>query len=254
MNALYKILVTHTRLRPRHHHLRYNTVYLLLDIETPPRRRLLSHNRFNLFSFHERDYGAATADLPGAIRAQLAKAGLADAGGRILLLTMPRFLGHAFNPISLFLCHDHNGSLRAVLYEVNNTFGQRHGYLLPVTDEGPSVRQQCAKVFYVSPFMDMDLRYRFSLHPPGESMGLHIAVEDAQGVILRTTMAGPAQPLTDTALLRAAAAMPFLGLKVLAAIHWEALKLWLKKIALRPRPPLPAEPVSFPPPNTEPAS
>ncbi len=251
MNALYQTLVTHARLRPKRHHLRYNVFYLLLDLAALPRLRLFSCGRFNLFSFQPRDYGDGTGDLLGYVRAQLAKAGLAEAGARICLLTMPRFLGHAFNPLSLFLCHEETGRLRAVLYEVNNTFGQRHSYLLPVTENSPLVRQECGKTFYVSPFMDMELRYRFSLHPPGEALGLHIAVEDAQGPLLHASMAGKAGKLTDTALLRNACAMPFLGAKVVAAIHWEGLKLWLKGTGLRPRPAAPVEPVSIPRPETE---
>lgn len=251
MNRLYKTLVTHTRLRPRHHHLRYHAAFFLLELEALPQLKLFSRDGFNLFSFHARDYGDGSGDLPAYARAQLAKAGLAAAGARISLLTMPRFLGHAFNPLSLFLCHDGQARLRAVIYEVNNTFGQRHSYLLPVSEETGLVRQDCDKAFYVSPFLDMALRYRFSLHPPGESLGLHIAVEDAQGVVLRATMAGQAEPLTDAALLRTACALPFLGLKIVAAIHWEALKLWLKGMRLRARPAPPLDPISLPRPDTE---
>lgn len=251
MNALYKTLVTHTRLRPRHHHLRYNTVFLLLDLAALPRLKLFSHGRFNLFSFQASDYGDGSGDLHAYVRAQLARAGMEDAGARICLLTMPRFLGHAFNPLSLFLCHDEKNRLRAVMYEVNNTFRQRHSYLLPVSGDGVPVRQECGKAFYVSPFMEMDLHYHFSLHPPGDSLGLHITVEDTQGVVLRASMAGKAQPLTDAALMRAACAVPFLGLKIVAAIHWEALKLWLKGTSLRPRPAPPRDPVSLPRPDTE---
>ncbi|HTQ72521.1 MAG TPA: DUF1365 family protein, partial [Acidocella sp.] len=177
-------------------------------------------------------------------------AGMAQAGASIHLLTMPRVLGYAFNPLSLYLCHDAQGHLRAVLYEVNNTFGQRHSYLLPVTENSPVARQECGKAFYVSPFLDMDLRYRFALHPPGEALGLHITVEDEQGVVLHATMAGKAEKLTDAALLRTACAVPFLGTKVVLGIHWEALKLWLKGIGLRPRPPAPERPVTITRPHT----
>jgi len=250
MNALYRTLVTHTRLRPRRHHFRYHIFYLLFDLEALPRLRFFSSRRFNLFSFHPHDYGDGSGNPRAYVRTQLAKAGLTEAGARIFLLTMPRFLGYAFNPISLFLCHDEAGRLRAVLYEVNNTFGQRHGYLLPVKESG-LVRQICDKEFHVSPFMDMDLRYRFSLHPPGEALGLHITVEDAQGVLLGATMAGKAQNLTDAALLHVACTLPFLGFKIVAGIHWEALKLWLKGVGLRPHPAPPAAPVTIIPPETE---
>ncbi len=251
MNALYQTLVTHTRLRPRRHHLRYNVAYLLLDLAALPKLRLFSCGRFNLFSFNARDYGDGAGDLRSYVQVQLAQAGMAQAGASIRLLTMPRFLGYAFNPLSLYLCHDAQGCLRAVLYEVNNTFGQRHSYLLPVTESCPLVRQECGKAFYVSPFLDMDLRYRFALHPPGEALGLHITVEDEQGALLHATMAGKHQKLTNSALLRTACAVPFLGAKVVFGIHWEALKLWLKGIGLRPRPPVPAQPVTISRPDTE---
>jgi DUF1365 family protein len=253
MNALYRTLVTHTRLRPLHHHLRYRVAYLLLDLENLPQLRFFSSVRFNLFSFRAGDYGDGSGDLRGFVRAKLAAAGMADAGWRISLLTTPRFLGHAFNPLSLYFCRDEQDRLRAVLYEVNNTFGQRHGYLFAVTESGGrALRHECGKDFHVSPFLDMDLRYRFALCPPGEALGLRIAVEDAQGVVLlRAAMAGRREALTDAALRRAAWEMPFQGFKILAGIHWEALKLWLKGMRPRPRPAAPETAVTIIPAETE---
>ena len=245
MNALYATLVTHTRTRPRRHALAYRLPYLLLNLDAPPRALLFSHNRFNLFSLYERDHGGGTTPLRGWVQARLDEAGLGEAGAHITLFTLPRFLGLGFNPLSLFFCHNAAGALRAVLYEVNNTFGQRHGYLCPVAPgAAPPLRQTAEKCFYVSPFMDMGLRYRFTLTPPGEAVGLHIAVDDAEGTMLRATLAGARRPLTSATLLRAALAYPLLSVKVLAAIHWEALLLWLKGIGLRPRPPAPALPVT----------
>jgi DUF1365 family protein len=246
MNALYRVLVTHTRKRPLHHHLRYRVAYLLLDLENLPRLRLFSSSRFNLFSFRESDYGDGSGDLRGYVRAKLASAGMAEAGSRISLLTVPRFLGHAFNPLSLYFCRDGQDRLRAVLYEVNNTFGQRHGYLFAVAQSGGRIlRHECGKAFHVSPFLDMDLRYRFALCPPGEALGLHIAVEDAQGVVLRAAMAGTRGMLTDAALLRAGCLMPFMGFKIVTGILWEALKLWLKGMRPRPRPAAPEAAVTI---------
>jgi len=245
VNALYHTLVTHARVRPRTHALKYRVAYLLLDLAALPRLKLFSHNRFNLFSLHDRDYGGGGADAKAWAEEKLRTSGITPDGGRILLLTMPRFLGHAFNPISLYFCHAADGSLRAILYEVNNTFGQRHSYLIPVTNNATPIRQSCDKAFYVSPFMDMDLGYEFTLHPPDETMSLHIAVSDAQGIMLHAAMAGKRAALTDAALLRAALAYPFLGLKVLAGIHWEALFIWAKGIRLRRRPAPPAHAVSI---------
>jgi DUF1365 family protein len=244
VNALYPVLVTHTRIRPRPHALSYQVPYLLLDLDAPPRLKLFSRNRFNLVSFRDSDHGNKAATLRNWVDTTLREAGLASASAHITLLSMPRVLGLGFNPLSLFLCHTEAGALRAVIYEVNNTFGQRHSYLCPVEETSGPLRQGAEKVFYVSPFMDMGLRYRFTLHPPSDSLGLHIAVEDAQGVILRATMAGRRAPLTDAALLRLVAAQPWLGVKVLTAIHWEALKIWCKGLRPRPRPPAPDQDVS----------
>ncbi|MDE2239489.1 MAG: DUF1365 domain-containing protein [Rhodospirillales bacterium] len=245
MNALYAARVTHTRTRPRRHSFAYNLPYLLVDLDAPPALWLLSRNRLNLFTLRDRDHGDGATPLRPWVEASLAEAGLADAAASISLLTLPRFLGLGFNPLSLFFCHGADGALRAVLYEVNNTFGQRHVYLCPVAPgAGAPLRQEADKNLYVSPFMDMNLRYRFTLTPPGEALGLHIAVADAEGILLRATLAGPRRAITDANLLRAALAHPLLGIKVLGAIHWEALWIWLKGVGLRPRPAAPAALVS----------
>lgn len=244
MNALYPVWVTHTRTRPRQHSLAYQVPYLLLDLDAMPRLRLFSRGRFNLVSFSETDHGDGTTNLRGWVERHLAAAGLQAGAARITLLAMPRILGLGFNPLSLFLCHDSEGALRAVLYEVNNTFGQRHSYLCPVAEQDGAIRQGAEKIFYVSPFMEMGLRYSFTLQPPGAALGLHIAVADAQGVMLRATMAGRRVALSDAALLRLVLAQPWAGLKVLAAIHWEALKIWRKGIGLRPRPVAPRDEIS----------
>jgi DUF1365 family protein len=154
---------------------------------------------------------------------------------------MPRVLGHAFNPITLFFCHGDDGSLRALIYEVNNTFGQRHAYVLPASGPDHSghegaVRQDCGKTFHVSPFMDMDLCYHFRVRPPAETASVVIHVDDADGLLLTAGFAGRHEALTNGAILRAAARIPLLGLKVVGGIHWEAAKLWSKGLKLRPAP------------------
>ncbi|MBU6449141.1 MAG: DUF1365 family protein [Rhodospirillales bacterium] len=245
MSALYDTRITHTRTRPRHHTLAYKLPYLLVDLDAPPAQKLLSYNRFNLFSVNEHDHGDGGTKLRTWVEAQLAEAGLEEAAAQIHLFTLPRFLGFGFNPLSLFFCHGAGGELRAVLYEVNNTFGHRHVYLCPVAPgASPPLRQEAEKCFHVSPFMDMALHYRFTLTPPGEAVGLHIAVADAEGVILRATLAGVRRALTDANLLRTAITHPLLGIKVIGAIHWEALRIWLKGIRLRRCPPPPAALVS----------
>ncbi len=175
-SALYLGAVTHQRFAPRRHRLSYRLFQMLLDLDEAPalaaRLRWFSFNRPNLVSFHERDHGdGRESGLRGWIEETLAAAGLPWKGGTVRLLCMPRILGHVFNPISLYYCHGPGGELTAMLYEVNNTFGERHSYLIAAApDSGSLIRQSCPKAFYVSPFMDMDMRYDFRLSLPGASV------------------------------------------------------------------------------------
>ena len=204
MSALYTGLVDHNRRRPRVHALRYRIFMLLLDLDALPslfaRLRLLRPGRFGLMSFHAADYGDRSgAPLKAQVEARLAAAGVV-AGGPIRLLTMPRILGHGFNPLSVYFCHRADGALAAILYEVSNTFGERHNYLIaaPADADGP-VRQTAAKAFYVSPFMDLDLSYAFTVTPPGERCAIAITVSDGDGPMLAASFAGQRQALTDAA-------------------------------------------------------
>ncbi len=250
-SAIYPGTVLHARTRPVRHRLRYRMLNLLLDLDELPALeaglRLFGHNRRALFEFREADHGDGSATpLRAQVEAQLRDAGLEPAGGSIRVLCMPRLLGMVFNPLTVYFCHAADGALQALLYEVNNTFGQRHAYLLPVqTGGGAVVRQRVAKQFYVSPFMDMALTYHFRVAPPGEAVSLAMEVHDALGAVLFAAFAGRRQPLTDARLLAGFLAHPLLALKVLGGIHWEALKLWRKGLALRPRPAPPAHPVTF---------
>jgi DUF1365 family protein len=237
----------HRRLRPRPHHLRYRLFSFLLDLEELPQldrgMRLFSYNRFNLFSFFDRDHGDGSAlPLRGQIETLLRRHGLALEGGAIRLLCMPRVFGHAFNPLSIFFCHDRGGTLRAALYEVNNTFGERHSYLIPVAagNETSVVRQSCDKRFYVSPFMDMTMTYDFRVKIPADDLSVVIHGRDCDGLIIAASQVGRRRPLSDLTLARLFVGYPLLSLKVVAGIHWEALKLWVKGNKLRLRPPAPA--------------
>ena len=254
-SALYKGLVLHRRFGKVEHKLRYAMTMALLDLDEldalDRRLRLFSRNRFNLFAFHDRDHlpkdAPAGTTLRGAVEAELTTAGLDLGGGAIRLLSLPRILGHAFNPLSVYFCHHADGRLGAMLYEVNNTFGQRHSYLIPVDEAAGVVAQSCDKAFYVSPFLDMDLRYDFRIAPPGER--LSVAVDGSRGGarVIAASFAGERRALTDTALLRTFLGHPLLSLSVVAGIHWEALKLWRKGVELRARPAPPAHPVSYVP-------
>ena len=255
-SALYLGSVMHQRLRPRVHRLRYRIFMALLDLDEidglDRDLALFSRGRFNLFSFYESDYGAGTSEpLRTQIERHMRAAGIAPDGGPIRLLTMPRMLGFAFNPVSLFFCHARNGALLAILYEVNNTFGERHGYFLPVSpDSQATIRQHCAKAFHVSPFMSMGLCYDFRVSPPAESVSLGITGSDEQGTIITAAFAARHHRLNDRALARAFVAYPLLTLKVVAGILWEALLLWRKGVGLHDHPSPPGHPVTIPPTDT----
>lgn len=243
----------HRRLRPRAHQLNYSVFWLLLDlaeIDSLDRRlHLFSRNRFNLLSFHDKDYGDGSgAALRPQIEAWLSRAGIDIGDGPVRLLTMPRVLGYVFNPISLYYCHQIDGRLAAMVYEVTSTFGVRHAYVIPVPDADQAaglIRQGAAKALYVSPFMGMEMDYEFRGHAPGQGLDMTISGVDAEGLLITAAMSAQRHPLEDRDLASAAVALPMMTLKVMAAIHWEALKLWLKGVRLT-RQPRPAwEPVTI---------
>ncbi|HEY2710243.1 MAG TPA: DUF1365 domain-containing protein [Caulobacteraceae bacterium] len=249
-SGLYDGVVTHERLAPRRHRLRYRLFQLLIDLDEAAglgeRLKLFGHNRFALFSLHERDHLAGDGrPLWVQVEALLATAGIDIAGGRVRLLCMPRVLGYVFNPLSIFYCHRASGELAAVLLEVNNTFGERHTYLIEVPTGAKLVRQTCAKAFFVSPFMGLDMTYDFRLSLPTDSVVTAILGRGADGVpIITATFSGARREVDDRALAHAFFSHPLLTLKVVGAIHWEALKLLAKGVRLRTKPAPPPHPVT----------
>jgi uncharacterized protein len=250
-SGLFSGYVTHARRKPRQHKLSYRIYSLLLDLDeldTLDRRlRFFSVDRFNLFSFYNADRGDRSgSDLRIQVECAMLAAGVEPDGGPIRLLTMPRLLGWAFNPLSVFFCYGRDERLRAILWEVDNTFGERHGYMIPVENAGErEIVQYCDKAFHVSPFMDMDLRYEFRVSPPADTLTIRIDTLDHEGLVLTARHLARRCELTDTALLKAFFKIPLLTLRVVGGIHWEALKIWLKGVRLRLRPKPPAQPVSF---------
>lgn len=251
-SALYVGSVMHRRLSPRRHRLRYGAFWMLLDLDETDtldkRLSLFSHNRFNLFGFRDVDHGdGKSASLRTYVDRTLIEHNIDCRGGRIALLCMPRILGYVFNPLSVYFCHRADGSLAALLYEVRNTFGEMHSYLLPVSGEAPVVHQHCTKEFYVSPFLDMNMTYEFRIVPPDERVSVVVAVDDKSGPVLVASLTGSRQVLTDQALAAIFLRLPLLTLKVMAAIHWEALKIWWKGMRYYPRPPAPLHKVTIAP-------
>jgi len=201
---------------------------------------LFGVNRAALYSFNEADHGDRDGS-PLRIYAQrrAAEHGIDLTRGRVLLLCYPRLLGFTFNPLSVYFSYRDDGALALVIYEVRNTFGDIHAYALPVNADEASdagIRQEQDKLFYVSPFLEMAMRYRFRVLPPGDSVKLRILETDRDGPLLAATFNGRRRPLNTVQLLRAFFALPLVTLKIIAAIHWEALRLWLKGARLVPRP------------------
>ena len=232
-SALYTGKVFHARTRPRRHSLTYRVFSLLLDLDEvealSQRLRLFGHNRAAVFSFHDADHGDGTGKLNDWVAGQLANAGLTLHAPKIEMLCYPRIFGYVFNPLTVYFCSD-GDVLSAILYEVHNTFGERRTYVIPVEAGAQQIEQSCAKELYVSPFVPMDCVYRFHIEPPGEKILVRIDETDGEGMLLRASFAGERQPLTDRTLLRALFGYPLMTLKVTAAIHWEAIKLFAKGV------------------------
>jgi uncharacterized protein len=242
--VLYFGDVMHARLKPMGHRFSYRVMSLLIDLdrldEADRQSRLFGVNRSALYSFIEADHGKRDGSpLRGYVQHCAAAHGIDLAGGRVLLLCYPRLLGYTFNPLSVYFGYRADGELALMIYEVRNTFGDIHTYVLPVepgqtSDAG--IRQQQDKLFYVSPFIEMAMRYHFRVSPPGHTVKLRILETDREGPLLAATFNGRRRPLTTKALLRSFFSLPLVTFKIVAAIHWEALRLWLKGARLLARP------------------
>ena len=207
-SGLYVGKVVHQRHRPKRHRLEYRVFSLLVDLdelaELDRSLRLFGHNRWALFSLLDRDHGTGDgSDLKAHVRGHLRDAGIADIDGPIRLLCYPRVLGYVFNPLSVFYCHDRAGRLRAVIYEVNNTHGEHHSDVSPVTMDRTHVRHSCDKVFFVSPFLPMGCPYRFHSNHPGQQLYLYIHDTYRGLPILDAWFTAHRVPLSDRTLLQA---------------------------------------------------
>ncbi len=233
-SALYIGTVVHKRARPKRHVLRYRVFSMLVDLDSlvtlSRQLSFFSFNRWNLVSLFAKDFGLRDGSNPAVlIRAKASANGVSDVA-RIRMLAYPRLLGFAFNPITVYFCEDAAGQARFIVYEVRNTFGEHHFYDAVVDGPDRLISHDTAKAFFVSPFNTMDGTYRIAVRPPASEVFLGITLVSGSRSLLTTYFSGRRRPLTDFGLLKVLLAYPFMPVKVIAGIHWEALVLWLKGV------------------------
>lgn len=236
----------HGRKGPVRNAFRYTVDYILLDPEKSRGPRLFARNRGNLMSLQDKDHGGAPGQGRGAPWAREVLAAHNLPADRLLLLAQPRLLGHVFNPVSFWLAYDQLGHLRAVIAEVSNTYGDRHSYLCHREDRAPITREDtitAQKIFHVSPFQPVEGTYAFRFDIRPDRIGIWIDYTSATGGLF-TNLIGPREPLTNRGILASAFRRPFGSRRVLALIHWQALKLALKRVKFNTRPTPPKEDVS----------
>ena len=254
--------VRHTRLRPQRHAFAYPTFFLMLPLRSLEGAASagagpLAINRRGLISFHDTDHGDGRSAAQGGalawVQELLRAEGIGDADGEVWLHCYPRVLGYTFKPVSFWYCHRADGSLRAIVVEVNNTFGERHCYLLDAPRYGAEL--QARKVFHVSPFCEVSGGYRFRFlrtdaaggGAAAEAAGrtvVRIDYDDAAGPLLQTSVSGTLHPITAQTLRRALWGYPAMTLAVIARIHWQALRLWIKRVRFHGKPQPPASTVT----------
>ena len=240
--ALYSGAIMHHRMRPVSHRFSYKVFSLLIDLdrlkEASKLSRLFSVGSFNLLAFHPKDHGPRDgSSLRAFVEQRLAEKEL-KSPARILLLAYPRILGAVFNPLAIYYTFDSKQDLTCMIYEVRNTFGEIHHYTIPVTagqlsDAG--LRQDQGKDFFVSPFINMDQHYHFSLLPPGRSVRIRILEKDEEGPLLSATFHGDFSPLRSGKIALLLLHLQHQTLRVLIGIHWQAFKIWRKGVGFHNR-------------------
>ena len=235
--------VRHARLRPARHAFAYGTFFMMLPMRSLAvlGSKALAVNRFGAISFHDRDHGdGRDASQGGALAwldALLQSEGIADANGEVWLHCYPRIFGFTFKPVSFWYCHDASDRLRAIVVEVNNTFGERHCYLLDKPQWG--IEQTADKVFHVSPFCSVEGQYRFRFMRTQERTVARIDHDDALGALIQTSVSGHLVALNTRSQWQALLRYPLMTVMVVVRIHWQAFKLWRKKVTFfsKPTPP-----------------
>ena len=234
-SCIYSGFVTHRRFKPKRHFFSYKTFSLLIDLNElknlEKKIKIFSHNKFNILSFYDIDHGPRDGSpLINWVKKTLVDAKIYIGSGSIKLLCYPRFFGYVFNPLSIFYCYDENLQLKAVLYEVKNTFNEQHTYVFSVSSSSNLVLHKCNKKFYVSPFMEMKTFYNFRLLNPGKFLNIFIKQSDHEGILLTACQVGEKIEITNKNLLLQFLKHPLMSFKVIVAIHFEALRLWIKGV------------------------
>ena len=234
-SCIYSGFVTHRRFKPKRHLFNYKTFSLLIDlseIENLEKKiKFFSYNKFNILSFYNVDHGPRDgSSLIDWVKKNLRDAQINIGLGSIKLLCYPRFFGYVFNPLSIFYCYDENLRLKAILYEVKNTFNEQHTYVFPASTSSNLILHKCHKKFYVSPFMEMKTFYNFRLLKPGKILNVFIKQSDHEGTLLTACQAGKRIEISSKNLLNEFFAHPLMSFKIIAAIHFEAFRLWAKGV------------------------
>ena len=234
-SCIYSGFVTHRRFKPKRHFFKYKTFSLLIDLREiknlEERIKIFSYNRFNILSFYNVDHGPRDgSSLSDWVKKTLSEAKIDLGAGTIKLLCYPRFFGYVFNPLSIFYCYDDNSQLKAILYEVKNTFNEQHTYVFRCTKPANLILHKCNKKFYVSPFIEMKTSYNFRLLKPGKKLNVLIKQNDENGLLLIARQSGKRLDLTSKNLLLEFLKHPLMSAKVIIAIHFEAFRLWIKGI------------------------
>ena len=236
-SCIYTGTVIHKRFKPKKHIFKYKVFSLLLDLselETLSNKiSFFSLNRFNLISFQEKDHGQRDGtSLTEWVKKNLQQNNINSENIKIKLLCYPRILGYVFNPLSIFFVYDNQEQLVSILYEVKNTFGEQHTYVFRVDDKNNLIKNNCTKKFHVSPFIEMNCQYFFKILKPGDRLSVIIDQYDKEGKILFASQDGERVKLSSKNLLISYLKHPLMTLKIISAIHYEALKLWIKGIKL----------------------
>ena len=237
-SCIYNGEVTHTRFKPVRHFLKYKTFSLLIDLDEinllDKSIGIFSHNKFNIFSFYDKDHGDRDGgNLKDWVISNLKKFQIKENITNIKVLCYPRILGYVFNPLSIFYCYEKD-KLLAIFYEVKNTFNEQHTYIFKIKNN-EQIIQKCRKKFYVSPFMDMKTFYNFKLLNPNDKLSVFIKQTDADGTILTATQTGDKKEFSFKQLAINFLKYPLMTIKIISSIHYEALLLWKKGAKYRPR-------------------